>query len=316
MECVLHIAGQWRDCPLEELPSCLQDETAFAWIELRNGETGPLQRLEKILGLHELAVEDALSARQRPKLEEYQDTLFLVMRTAREWNGGVEFGETHVFLGRRFLLTVRHGTDPGYARALERLRKGRFGVNAGAALYVLLDWVVDAYRPLVEHLEERYASYESILLDSDQAVENLPRIYALKRETLALQQAIEPMMETVQQLVRLHPEIAEKGLKAYYRDVQDHLVRQFRSLDLLREMLTDAMQLSLASLSLRQNESVQKLAGWGAILAIPTLVFSLYGMNFKFMPELEWRLGYPLVLMATAAGCFALYRRLKRRGWI
>ncbi len=317
MQCWLHSESDWREVAPEKLTEALARPGVFAWIELDSDDHRLLEKLGRLLDLHELALEDALSARQRPKLEEYPNgSLFLTMRTTMEWNNEVEYGETHVFMGRQYLIAVHHGPGPGYSRALQQLKRGRFAPSPGSALYYILDQIVDAYRPVSDHLEERYDSYESALLETDLAESNLSRIYALKRQTLLLSQAIEPMSDVVQELIRMHPEVVEKGLKAYYRDVHDHLARLNRDLFQMREMLTDAMHFSLATLQLQQNESVQKLAGWGAILAIPTLVFSLYGMNFAHMPELAQPWGYPAVMLATGAACTYLFRHLRKRGWI
>lgn len=317
MDCRVHDETGWHTAEPDRLAGELARPGTFAWLELESSEHRLLERLGHQLDLHELALEDAISARQRPKIEEYPNgSLFLVMRTAMEWHNNVDYGETHVFLGRQYLIVVHHGPGPGYGRALERMQALRFPPSPGVGLYCILDQVVDAYRPVLEHLEERYDGYESALLETGLAEANLSRIYALKRQTLQLTQTVEPMADMVQELIRMHPEVVEKGLKAYFRDVQDHLTRLNRGLYQMSEMLSDAMHLSLATLSLRQNESVQKLAGWGAILAVPTLVFSLYGMNFAHMPELAEPWGYPAALAATGAVCLGLYRHLKRRGWI
>jgi magnesium transporter len=310
-------SSQWQEVEPDGLSDAIALPDSFLWLELQDIDQPFLKKLGKLLDLHELALEDAIAAGQRPKIEEYPNGgLFLVMRTAMEWNAHVEYSETHAFLGPRYIVIIRHGPGAGYGHALERLKSGRFNPTSGTALYLVLDQVVDAYRPVAEHLEERYDSYESTLLETEIAEHNLSRLYSLKRQTLLLAQALEPMSDMVQEIIRMHPNLVEKGLKAYYRDVQDHLTRLNRDLDQMREMLTDAMHVSLASLSLKQNESVQKLAGWGAILATPTLVFSLYGMNFRTMPELNWAWGYPATLIATGVACFVLYRHLKKRGWI
>ncbi len=317
MDCWRHSDAGWHEIQPDRLDAELVQPSGFIWLELKSCDHRLLERLGRSLGLHELALEDALSARQRPKIEEYPNgSLFLAMRTVLEWNKDVEYGETHVFLGQRYLIAVHHGPGPGYGHALEHLKAGRFQPSPGAGLYHILDQIVDAYRPVADHLADRYDSYESALLETERAEENLPRIYTLKRQTLLLTQTFEPMADMVHELIRMHPEVVEKGLKAYYRDVEDHLTRLNRDLFQMREMLSDAMHFSLATLSLRQNESVQKLAGWGAILAVPTLVFSLYGMNFHVMPELALPWGYPAVLLGTGAACYGLYRHLKRRGWI
>lgn len=317
MECSVYADNQWRTIATEAIPEALAAPGSFVWLELHDISAQMLNKLGALLNLHELALEDAISAGQRSKIEAYPNgELFLVMRTALEWEEAVEYGETHVFLGQRYIIILHHGVGPGYGHALKRLKGGRFPVTAGAALYTVMDQVVDAYRPVTDRLEDRYSSYESALLETELAEKNLGRLYSLKRQTLQLSQTIEPMADVVQELIRMHPEFVEKSLKAYYRDVQDHLARLNRDLYQMREMLSDAMHISLASLSLRQNESVQKLAGWGAILAIPTLVFSLYGMNFKVMPELDWPWGYPTTLLLTGIACFGLYRHMKKRGWI
>jgi len=317
MEFWVHSANQWHAVQPAELAGAIALPDSFVWLELSGDDPSFLNRLGKLLNLHELALEDAISASQRPKIEEYANGgLFLVMRTAMEWNDDIEYGETHVFLGHRYIVIIRHGPGPGYGHALERFKGNRFTPSPGAALYVVLDQVVDAYRPVTESLEDRYDNDESALLETAVAEQNLSRLYSLKRQTLLLSQALEPMADMVQDIFRMHPDIVEKGLKVYYRDVQDHLTRLNRDTYQIREMLTDAMHVSLASLALKQNASVQKLAGWGAILAVPTLVFSLYGMNFKVMPELAWSWGYPLALALTGAVCFGLYRHLKKRGWI
>lgn len=317
MDCHLYRDGAWHPADPDRLAEDLGQAGTFAWLELSSDEHRLLEHLGRRLDLHELALEDARSARQRAKIEEYPNgNLFLVMRTAMEWHNHIEYGETHVFLGRQYLIAVHHGPGQGYRRALERLQGSRFQAGPGAGLYCILDQVVDAYRPLVDHLEERYDDYEAALLETGLAEESLSRIYSLKRQALQLGQTLEPMADMVHELIRLHPEVVEKGLKAYYRDVLDHLTRVNRDIHQMRELLTDAMHVSLATLSLRQNESVQKLAGWGAILAVPTLVFSLYGMNFAYMPELAQPWGYPAALTVTGAVCYGLFRHLKRRGWI
>ena len=184
------------------------------------------------------------------------------------------------------------------------------------ALYALLDHIVDELRPLSARLEDHYADLEAAIFSSGFSGENLQRLFETKREIVGLMGTVQPIPEICGDLIRLHPNVVDKELRAYYRDVEDHALRLVQTLDRLREMIADAMQLSLATAVMEQSESVQKLAGWGAILAIPTLVFSLYGMNFRHMPELDWTFGYPLALAGTGAACFWLYRRLKQRGWI
>lgn len=278
-----------------------------------------LARLGEEFGLHELALEDAISSHQRPKIEEYGEHLFIAVRTVRLWDERIEMGETHLFAGRNFVIAIRHGSGTGYGRVPERLKAAKNGALAGApyALYLALDLIVDQFKPVMEALNERFQTLESLLIGgSELGRANLERLYALKRELTRLRDAAEPIQEITLDLVRLHPEFVIRELKAYYRDVHDHAVRVSTAIGHLRDSTSDAMQFHLASLSLKQSESVQKLAGWGALLALPTVVFSLYGMNFRFMPELEWPWSYPALLAATAIAVVVLYRRLRRRGWI
>ncbi len=314
--CVTFHAGQWRELPLDEVGSAVAAPEGFVWLELCRPDAELLGRLAEKLALHELAVEDALSAHQRPKLEEYTDSLFLVLRTAHWQDGQIQYGETHLFCGRNFLVIVCHGHDPGHGKALERLKKHPRRVDAGLALYTVLDHVVDEYKPVVEAIKERHQALEAELQDSGFSGDNLGLLYGLKRELLRLDGYLRPLADVCQDLLRQHPNLVTKELRVYYRDVHDHAIRLAASIDRLREALGDAMQFTLANLTLRQSESVQKLAGWGAILAVPTVVFSLYGMNFRDMPELASPWGYPAVLALTAGAGYWLYRRLKQRGWI
>lgn len=264
-------------------------------------------------------MEDAISSHQRPKIEEYGEHLFIAVRTVQLWGERIEIGETHVFAGRNFVIAIRHGAGSGYGRVSERLHAARNGARHGApyALYLVLDLIVDQFKPVMEALHERFQTLESLLIGgSELGRANLEHLYALKRELTLLRDAAEPIQDITQDLIRMHPEFVIRELKAYYRDVHDHAVRVSTAIGHLRNSTSDAMQFHLASLSLRQNESVQKLAGWGALLALPTVVFSLYGMNFRFMPELQWPWAYPALLGTTAVAVAVLYRRLKRRGWI
>ena len=245
--------------------------------------------------------------------------MFIATRTAQLWESRVEFGETHLFVGSNFVAAIRHDSGSGYQRVSDRLLRHPGGIKAGSpyALYLVLDLIVDQFRPVIEGMQDRFQSLESLLISgSKQGRSLLEQIYAMKRDLTALRDATEPMQEITQNLIRLHPELATRDLKAYYRDIHDHSVRVSAAIDRLRTSTSDAMQFHLASLSVKQNESVQKLAGWGALLALPTVVFSLYGMNFEFMPELKWPWAYPALLLLTGLGMLVLYRRLKRRGWI
>jgi magnesium transporter len=319
IDCLLFHDSTAQSIAFDDISEHVTRPDHFIWVELESPDSGTVARLGEEFGLHELALEDAISSHQRPKIEEYGEHLFIAMRTVQLWEGRIETGETHLFAGKNFVIVIRHGAGSGYARVAERLRAARNGTKAGApyALYLVLDFIVDQFKPVMDGLHERFQSLESLLVGgSELGHANLERLYALKRELTLLQDAAEPIQDITQDLIRLHPEFVIRELKAYYRDVHDHAVRGSIAIGHLRNSTSDAMQFHLASLSLKQNESVQKLAGWGALLALPTVVFSLYGMNFKFMPELEWPWAYPALLLATGAAVAVLYRRLKRSGWI
>ena len=269
--------------------------------------------------MHALALEDAISTHQRTKLEEYDKHVFIATRTVQLWESRMELGETHLFVGSNYVVAIRHDSGSGYQRVSERLQAARNGIKPGApyALYLVLDLIVDQFRPVIESMQDQFQSLESQLMSGAKSGrDTLERLYAMKRDLTTLRDIAEPMQDITQDLIRLHPGLSTKELKAYYRDVQDHAVRVSAAIDRLRISTSDAMQFHLASLSVKQNESVQKLAGWGALLALPTVVFSLYGMNFINMPELKWPWAYPALMLATGAVVIVLYRRLKRRGWI
>jgi len=316
ISCHLVRPGHVDSASLEDIPALLSGSDGFICLELDDPDKPTLERLKEVLNLHELAVEDALSAHQRPKVEDYPGGLFLVLRTARWWNGSIDFGETHIFCSPRYMLVIRRDIGPGYAPVRERLMAMGRPVTAGLALYALLDYIVDELRPIEDRLEENYTGLEATLFEQGFSAENLNRLYASKREIASLLSAVQPIPEICGNLIRLHPDIVDRDLRAYYRDVEDHAIRLTHALDRQRDMISDAMQLTLAASTMEQNASVQKLAGWGAILAIPTLVFSLYGMNFKTMPELEWEYGYPVALLAISSACLFLYIRFKHSKWL
>jgi magnesium transporter len=228
-------------------------------------------------------------------------------------------GETHLFVGSNFVIVIRHDQGSSYTRVVDRLQRRPGGIKAATpyALYLVLDLIVDQFGPVIEAMQESFQALESHLMSGAKPGRNiLERLYEMKRDLTVLSDATEPMQDITQDLIRLHPELSTHELKAYYRDIHDHAVRVSAAIDRLRMSTSDAMQFHLATLSVKQNESIQKLAGWGALLALPTVIFSLYGMNFKIMPELTWPWAYPALLLATGAAMLVLYRRLKRHGWI
>jgi magnesium transporter len=213
---------------------------------------------------------------------------------------------------------VRHGASSSYAQVLQRCEDGTKGLpkGPGFALYAILDFVADTYQPVVAQFEQDFDAIETDIFKDrfDRLV--IERLYALKRNLLELRNAALPLAEISAELMRLHEDLIPKELRAYFRDIEDHVSRLVGLIDGMRDMLTTAMQVNLALVANNQNEVVKRLAGWGAILAIPTVIFSLYGMNFEWMPELKWKAGYPIAVALTALGCVLVYRRLRRADWV
>jgi magnesium transporter len=319
VNCVAYRHGERiGDIPVEQISEVLAQEGTFVWVGLHEADATLLRTIQIEFGLHELAVEDALSAHQRPKLEEYGESLFVVLQTAQWWEESMHLGETHVFVGKRFLVSVRHGPSLTYSKVRERCESNpaKLAMGPGYALYAVMDFIVDNYAPIVERFSERLEQLESAIFGESFDRHAIEQLYDLKRELQQLRSAAAPVVDICTELMRLHSDIVPKETKEYFRDIRDHARRVVETTDAMREMLTAAMQVHLALASVAQNEVVKRLAGWGAILAIPTMVFSLYGMNFRHMPELDWRFGYPLVIAVVVMGCAWLYRRLRRAGWL
>nr|WP_197488430.1 magnesium and cobalt transport protein CorA [Methylomonas koyamae] len=319
MRCVAYQKGVGiGDVTIADISEVLLKEDTFVWLGLREADSKILRAIQIEFGLHDLAIEDACSAHQRPKIEEYGDSLFIVLQTAQLVDDSVAFGETHLFVGPRFLVTVRHGASHSLARVRERCQAmpQLLAKGSGFALYSIMDFIVDNYMPVINGLQERFDVLESAIFQNRPSRQTMEGLYELKRELLLLEGAINPVIDICNELMRFHGGLIHKDVRFYFRDVADHIKRVDRAIQGMREMLLAAMQVHLTFETVRQNEVVKRLAGWGAILAIPTMVFSWYGMNFRHMPELEWMFSYPLVLAGVAVGSLGLYWRLKRSGWL
>ncbi len=303
---------------IDAIGDVVKEPNTFIWVGLHDADPSLLMKIQEEFELHELAIEDALKAHQRPKLESYRESLFVVVKTAQLVDGRVAYGETHFFVGSNFLVSVRHGPSQGYAQVRARTEQNPHMLAKGPAyaLYSLLDFIVDNYQPVMTHFEEEFEQLEADIFKGQFRSEAIERLYDLKTQLHDLRNAVTPVEDIALQLMRLHADMIPKEMNPYFRDIHDHVARVISTLDGLREMLTTAMQVNLALVAVRQNEIVKALAGWGAVLAIPTVVFSLYGMNFQVMPELHWHFGYPFVVASTGLGCSLLYRKLKRSGWL
>jgi magnesium transporter len=317
----------------ETYTACRAAPNSMAWIGLYRPEPHEVASLAAEFRLHELAVEDAIVAHQRPKLERYDDTLFVVLRPARyiDHEEEVEFGEVHVFVGANFVLTVRHSEAPDFAAVRHRLESEPELLRLGpeAVLYAILDRVVDGYYPVVAGLENDIDEIESQVFNGDPKVSR--RIYELSREVSEFQRATQPLVAVMTALEAGFEKFAvDLELQRYLRDVQDHLIQVVERVDEFRALLRDILTVNatlvaqqqneemknLALSSNLQNEEVKKISAWAAILFAPTLIGTVYGMNFESMPELDWRFGYPVALVLMLATCLTLYAVFKHRDWL
>ena len=303
---------------IDDISEALEQSDTFVWLGLVEPDRELMLRIQQEFDLHELAVDDAQNAHQRPKIEEYGDILFVVLHTASLAGAAIVFGETHVFVGARFVVTVRHGKSSGYAGVREKTERipARLASGPGYVLYSIVDFIVDHFQPCMDTLQFRFRQLEKGLFEPDPQAGNLEQFYNLKSELLALHAAAGPVTDICTQLLRFHGDIVPRETRIYYRDILDHVARVTEAADRVHAMIDAAMQVALAQVTIRQNEVVKRLAGWGAILAVPTMVFSWYGMNFDVMPELHYRWSYPAVMSGIAIAGVLLHRRLKRQGWL
>jgi magnesium transporter len=318
--CSVYEHGHRRDgdLPLERAGMAARDEGAFVWLGLVEPTAEELGAIAREFDLHELAVEDAIKAHQRPKVELYGDTLFVVVKTAHyvDPEEVIELGELLLFVNPDFVITVRHGKEElSPVRARIEQRPDLLQHGPGMVLYAILDHVVDGYEEAAEGIELDVQEVERQVF-SEARDNPAERIYKLEREVLDFQAAVAPLSTAVDEIARGHFEVVPEGLQEYYRDVHDHLRRANGRIASFRELLGNALQANLTQVSVRQNEDMRKISAWVAILAVPTMIAGIYGMNFDHMPELHWRFGYPAVLVVILVTCAVLYRRFKRAGWL
>ncbi|WP_328432284.1 magnesium and cobalt transport protein CorA [Streptomyces sp. NBC_00453] len=312
----------------------LRDQpSGMAWIGLARPTEAELLSLAAEFDLHPLAVEDAMEAHQRPKLERYGDTLFVVLRAARYLDAPeeVEFGELHVFVGADFVITVRHGAAPDLSAVRHRMQETPQLLKLGpeAVLYAILDAVVDGYAPVVSGVQNDIDEIETEVFRGDPEVSR--RIYELSREMVEFQRATRPLVGMLHGLIAGFSKYGtDDELQRYLRDVADHVTHTSERVDGFRQALTDILTVNatlvtqqqnaemraLAEAGFEQNEEIKKISSWAAILFAPTLVGTIYGMNFDRMPELHWVLGYPFAILLMAVVCTSLYVIFKRKDWL
>ena len=302
---------------LERAATLCKGGDEFVWLGLHEPTASELDRVGEIFGLHELALEDAHHAHQRPKLEDYDESYFVVLRTARydDAKEDVEFGEIHIFLGSGYAIVVRHGVASDLRGARKRLedRPELLAEGPGAVAWAVVDKVVDDYIPVVDGIENDISEVEDDIFRGEG--ESTARIYFLKREVIEFHHAVYPLLVPLETLERGAYPVGE-NVRRYLRDVADHARRVNEQVNGQRELLTSVLEANLALLSVRQNEVVREISAWAAIIAVPTFIASVYGMNFQYMPELDSRLGYPLVLAVMLVAILTLHRFFKRINWL
>jgi magnesium transporter len=306
------------DLTLAEAGAAARGEGAFVWLGVLEPSATEFKEIAREFGLHELAVEDAVKAHQRPKVELYGDTLFVVVKTARYVDSEevIEIGELMLFVNPRFIVTVRHGEgDLSAVRERIERRPDQLRDGPGMALYAILDHVVDGYEVAAQGVDVDIQEVERQVF-SDDGANPAERIYKLEREVLDFHGAVAPLADAVDEIARGHFAVVPDELHEYFRDVHDHLRRATGRITGFRELLGSALHANLTQVSVRQNEDMRKISAWVAILAVPTMIAGIYGMNFDEMPELHWRFGYPFVLALILVACLLLYRRFKRVGWL
>ncbi|MHB8447623.1 MAG: magnesium and cobalt transport protein CorA [Rudaea sp.] len=307
-----------RDIGLADIGAALKDPSHFVWVGLHEPNEALLDNLQREFGLHELAIEDAHRAHQRTKIEAYGESLFIAVHTAQMEHDKVEFGETHLFLGRNYLVSVRHGASRSYAPARRCCESAPalLALGPSYALYSVLDFVVDNYMPIVENFRARLQDLEHAVLAGDFQRHTIVRLYELKKELVRLRLAVTPLQDILSQLVRLYPGLVRDEVRPYFRDVGDHATRINEAADTMREMLTAAMDVNFALVGIAQNDVFKKISGWALLLTAPMMVASWYGMNFRDMPELGLAHAYPVATGLTAALCILLYILLYRAKWL
>ena len=323
INCVAYQNGRkLGDISVADISEHVTRPECFVWVALSDPTPQEIDEMAEEFGLHPLAVEDARKGHQRPKIEEYDDSLFAVLHTVEaspdDPAAPLTSGEVDIFVGRNYILSVRHRTQKGFTdvrarceREPELLRHG-----SGFVLYALMDTVVDRYFPILDTMESELEQIEERIFARNAARSNIESLYALKQKLMVLKHAVDPLMEATGKLYGGRVPLVCTGMQEYFRDVYDHLHRIHATIEGIREMLATAIQVNLGMISLSENEVTKKLAAWAAIIAVPTMVAGIYGMNFKHMPELDWEYGYALAIAMMVVTDIWLYVRFRKARWL
>ncbi|GAB3201066.1 magnesium and cobalt transport protein CorA [Geodermatophilus arenarius] len=326
VDCAVYVQGR-REPPVDPMVAleAAVERGGFVWLGLFEPTEAELGAIAERYGLHPLAVEDAVYAHQRPKLERYDDDLFMVLKTARyveheqltATSEVVDTGEVMVFVGPRHVITVRHGDHNDLTELRQRLEEQRdlLCLGPSAVLYAVADHVVDTFVDVAEQVQDDVDELEASVF-SPERTDDIGRLYQLKRELMSLRRAVGPLEVPLHKLAERQVESVPQPMRSYFRDVLDHAIRVRDQVAGLDELLSSILQASLARTSMADNEDMRKISAWAAIVAVPTAIAGIYGMNFEHMPELHWRWGYAMVWLVILVTCSLLYRGFKRNGWL
>ncbi|MYN25987.1 magnesium/cobalt transporter CorA [Duganella levis] len=320
INCVAYQDGKkLADIAVEDISEYVEKPETFVWVALHDAEPEELAVMQHEFGLHELAVEDASRGHQRPKIEEYGDSLFVVVKTIECHEGEVSVGEVDIFVGQNYILSSRDGSSQqGFKSVRARAEKEPHMLRLGPAfvLYALMDTVVDRYFPVLDMLETELEKIEELIFTQGRQRDNIQRLYELKGKVTTVRHVVAPLMEAVGRLHGGRVPAMCQDTQEYFRDVHDHLHRISSSLDGIRDTIATAIQVNLSMVAIDESEVNKRLAAWAAIFAIVTAFAGLWGMNFKYMPELEWKFGYPMAIAVMISVCLYLHRRFKKAGWL
>ncbi len=319
INCVAYQDGQkLADIPVEDIDQWVGKPGCFVWVALRDATDAELRQVQQEFDLHDLTIEDARNGHQRPKIEEYGDTLFVVMKLPELRQGEIESGEVAIFVGMNFVLSVRNNSQQGFLGVRERCEREpeQLKQGAGFVLYALMDAVVDRYFPLLDEMESSLEAIEEQIFEQGAARLNIQRLYALKRRVTLLRHAVAPLTEVAGKLHGGRVPAVCLQSQEYFRDVHDHLLRINAAIEGIRDTIGTAIQVNLSMVTIEESETTKRLAAWAAIFGVSTALAGIWGMNFELMPELKWAWGYPLALSAIAGASGLLYWRFKRLGWL
>jgi magnesium transporter len=319
INCVVYQEGKkLRDISVEEISDYVSRPDCFVWVALKDAEPSELEKMQEEFDLHELAVEDAHHGHQRPKIEEYGDSLFAVVKTVELVDGELSVGEVDIFVGKNYVLSTRNRSRQGFLGVRARCEHDPDHLKKGSAfvLYALMDAVVDRYFPVIEALEAELETIEDQIFTKASQRANIERLYQLKRKMVTLKHATGPLMEAVGRLYGGRVPALCANTQEYFRDVYDHLYRINASIDTIRDTIGTAIQVNLSMVTIDESEVNKRLAAWAAIFAVATAFVGIWGMNFDGMPELKWKYGYPAALVFITTVCGYLYFRFKKSGWL